>query len=267
MLNILCALHCEANPITRSYRLKIKQSPTPYPIYEGDNIRLIVSGIGKLSAAGAAAYLGALHEAETSWLNIGIAGHREKEIGTCILAHKITDAGSNLHFYPEIASYHDFPSDCVTTVDQPINHYPEPTIYEMEASGFFHTAQRFATVDRIQCLKVISDNAESPTHKINKPFVQKLIHQSMDSIEKLIDRMLSLKPKASTIDTSPFQDHCHWTQTELHQLERLLIRWKAMEKEIPPFQHLSRSKEILLHLENTLNQQPLCFTPSTSKTK
>lgn len=263
MLNILCALNCEANPITRRYDLKKKSSCTPYPIFERDNIRLIISGIGKVSSAAAAAYLGALHNTETAWLNIGIAGHRQMKVGTSILAHKITDAATNQHFYPEIASYHDFRSDCMATLDQPINHYPEPCLYEMEASGFFQTAQRFSTVDQIQCFKVISDNEENPTQKINKPFVQELIHQSMDSIEKLINRMLSLKPESSILDTSSFQNHCHWTQTELHQLERLLVRWKAIGNEIPAYQHLTKPQTILSHLEKTLNQQPLCFTPST----
>lgn len=266
MLNILCALHCEAQPIIQRLGLKLSTQTTSFPVYENAQARLAISGIGKLSSAAAAGVLGATAKEESCWLNVGIAGHAHHEIGKGILAHKITDQGSRQRFYPEIASYNDFKTGCVTTVDSPIAHYPDDTLYEMEASGFFQTAQRFATVDRIQCFKVISDNKDKPPNKINKAFVQDLIQQSIDPIERLIEKMIALKTEPAAMDTSEFQKHCHWTQTELHQLERLLVRWKAMKIEVPDYQHLTDANTILTYLENTLNQQPLCFTPSTTKT-
>ena len=134
----------------------------PYRICAGDQTHLIVSGIGKVAAAAATAYLRALiGDTPAAWLNIGIAGHGSQAVGTALLAHKVVDATSGKSFYPTFTAS---PLCCTTllhTVDlaQPA---ASDAAYDMEASGFCEAAQRFATSERIHCLKIVSDNPQSP---------------------------------------------------------------------------------------------------------
>ena len=56
MINILTALPCEAKPLIHHYRLNGRQVHG-FRIYENSDMRLIVSGIGKVAAAAACACL------------------------------------------------------------------------------------------------------------------------------------------------------------------------------------------------------------------
>jgi len=267
MLNILCALHCEAKPLIQRFGLKQRQDDTPFPIFANESAQLAVCGIGKIAAAGAVGWLGAHSSERSAWLNIGIAGHAHHEIGHAALAHSITDASSSRRFYPDIVHFKGLPTLGITTVDQPAATYPDNDLVEMEASGFYQSSQKFSTVDLIHCLKIVSDNTRNPPEKIDKGFVYDLISQSLPAIEALIEQIRSLIPISPEIDSSAYRNQCNWSETEKHQLERLLVRWKAMEKEPPSTLHLNSSAKILKFLEHSLNELPLCFTPSTSKKK
>ncbi len=228
MLNILCALHCEAKPLIQRFGLKQNTTFSLFPIFENEDIRLIVSGTGKIPAASAATFLGTLNKEPSAWLNIGIAGHPSKSLGSYAAAHSILDESSKKKYYPGIAHFSQFSSSAVTTVDQPQCNYPKECLYEMEAAGFFHAAQKFSTVEFIHSFKVVSDNLQSPANRLNKGLVQELIQTAIDPIESFIHQLQSLVPKISGIvDTAPYEKHCKWSQTELYQLIRLLTRWTA----------------------------------------
>lgn len=267
MLNILCALQCEAQPLISYLGLKQQRGSAPFPVYESETARLAVCGIGKVAAAMATGWLAAAKPEPSLWANIGVAGHIDLPIGQVCLAHSVTDCGTLRRFYPDISAIRGLPTIEVKTLDKPSFEYPQDALIEMEASGFYQAAQRFATVDRIHCLKVVSDNLQHPSEKINKGFVRKLIEQSLPKVENLLEQMRPLLPPISQIDCSPYLEQRRWTETERHQLERLLVRWNAVEGKPPGCQHLGTSREILKFLEHTLNRQPLCFTPSTSKKK
>ena len=100
MLCLVVALAAEARPLLASHRLQ-GVSGHPYRICAGEQTHLIVSGIGKVAAAAATAYLRALiGDTPAAWLNIGIAGHGNQAVGTALLAHKVVDAASGKPFYP-----------------------------------------------------------------------------------------------------------------------------------------------------------------------
>ena len=68
-------------------------------------MRLIVAGKGKCAAAAACAYLQGLEpKSKHIWLNLGIAGHGSLRVGEPILAHKVTDAATNVAWYPPLLS-------------------------------------------------------------------------------------------------------------------------------------------------------------------
>ena len=84
---IVTALDSEARPLLDQYRLRASANSGPFRLYGNDNILLIVSGIGRVNAAAASAYLAALAGPGVhSWLNIGIGGQRDYVLGSAWLA-------------------------------------------------------------------------------------------------------------------------------------------------------------------------------------
>src|ERR1700761_8244047 len=101
MIAIVTAFHSEAKPLIEYFKLKTQMTQAPFPIYQNENMHLIISGLGKINAALAVGYLQAiLQTPNIVWLNIGIGGHRSMEIGTAILAHKVIDESTARSFYP-----------------------------------------------------------------------------------------------------------------------------------------------------------------------
>ena len=99
MLCLVVALAAEARPLLAPHRLR-GVSGHPYRICAGEQTHLIVSGVGKVAAAAATAYLRALiGDAPAAWLNIGIAGHGSQAVGTALLA-QVVDIASGKPFTP-----------------------------------------------------------------------------------------------------------------------------------------------------------------------
>ncbi len=69
---ILMATLLEAQPFVQGFGMSLVEKK-PFKIYEGENLHLIISGIGKSNAAMAVAYLICKYEIETIY-NLGAAG-------------------------------------------------------------------------------------------------------------------------------------------------------------------------------------------------
>jgi len=178
---IAVALPMEAAPIIKALKLK-QMEKRAFTLYENDSYRLIVTGIGKMAMAAALGYLYALSKDVRGFLNFGLAGHPTLEIGSFVLAHKITDSALNRHFYPHIPKGFIGETHPVVTKDAPEQEYPLNVCYEMEASSFFQTAMRFTSVENIQVAKVISDNRLFP---FTKEKAGHLIEQNLHSFLSL----------------------------------------------------------------------------------
>ena len=96
---IVAALPAEARPLIDHWRLKREPNSNAFAIYSNDQrspaIHLVVSGTGKINAAAACAHL-YMHcrPAHACWLNIGIAGHAARDVGTALLVHYVVDSAS-----------------------------------------------------------------------------------------------------------------------------------------------------------------------------
>lgn len=270
MLNIVCALQCEAKPLINRFKLKADQQSALFPLYRSETTQLIISGIGKVNAAAATTYLMAhVPRAQTpAWLNIGVGGHKARDIGEGFLGNKITDRSTGHRYYPGVAAIPRTQTLPIETVDRPENNYPENAIVDMEASGFFPIASRLSPVEAIHCYKVISDNFHHSTAGVNKKFVTDLVE---NKIEKVILIIEALKELSSTLNqlSQPHQEldilleKWHFTQTQRVVLETLLQRWKALNGDLTvidnAMEQLSKSREVLEYLENKINSQPFTF--------
>src|SRR5205823_3567419 len=98
----------------------------------------------------------------------------------------ITDHASGRSWSPVLTVQSSRPTAPVLTVDRVEEEYALPKVYELEASGFFPTACRFAATHLVHCFKVIADGPESPlstaaegSPRLASVFVQELIEASL----------------------------------------------------------------------------------------
>ena len=236
-INFVVALFCEAKPIITHFNLR-KRDSTLFKIYSNQNhsIRLIISGIGSSASSRATKYLALDSEADmgTAWLNIGIGGHDNLPLEKAILAHKITDSQTGKTWFPQLV----FDPQCLTasvkTVEKPDFNYPDDNVVEMEASGFYSAAESYSTREMVHCMKIISDNSQSPAGKITAAMVDKLISRNLSSIKELVRKLqvLSMEEEERTSDP-PFLQEClslwHFTVTQTHQLKSLLRKWLLLQ--------------------------------------
>ena len=188
MIQLVVALPAEARPLVSHLALERDSEPSRFKIYRRDDIALVLSGIGRAGAAAAAEHLFA-HTGERRdafWLNVGVAGHATREVGEPILAHKVVEAASGRSWYPQWVLDRPCATGEVRTVDRVEEAYPLDALYDMEASGFFRAASRFATVELVQAQKVVSDNRAQGTTEITARRVEVLIEGSLGVVDELI---------------------------------------------------------------------------------
>ena len=204
MINIVVALQCEARPLIQYYRLRGNPEKNGFSLYHNEDICLVISGIGKINAAAATAYQYAITGklSHCVWLNIGIAGHCKMQPGEAALANKITDAGTQQSWYPGIIIAPPCQTASVITVDNAENDYTSSALYEMESSGFYATASRFATTELIHCFKIVSDNPDNPSHNITEKSTEELISKHVETIDILLTQLKQLASEMNEIDRS-----------------------------------------------------------------
>ena len=267
MLCLIVALAAEARPLLTFHRLQ-GVSGHPYRICAGEQTHLIVSGIGKVAAAAATAYLRALiGDAPAAWLNIGIAGHGSHAVGTALLAHKVVDAASGKPFYPTFTASPPCRTTLLHTVDQ-AQPATGDAAYDMEASGFCEAAQRFATSERIHCLKVVSDNPQSPYQTLNAEKVEALIESQLDTVAQVGEHLRTLSQQLHALHADPpgladLTTRWQFTATQQHQLRGLLARWQTLTGEplnTTDVLSLPSRDAVIYYLRERLNAVELILT-------
>ncbi len=234
MLHIISALKPEAGPLQDHFDLQPLADTTS--IYQNPeaHITLTLSGIGKAASAAAVARTRDHYKADRShaWLNLGIAGHADLPLGQAVIINKVTDAASGQTWYPSRVFTTTLPAYHLLTLDQPDNNYREE-LFDMECAGFFQAASECATLELVQALKIISDNAAQPMSGVNPDLVSSLMKQNLPVVEEIMQQLLALsKLQRRLHDPGPDYHtlirHRHFTVTQQHQLQSLLRKWRAL---------------------------------------
>ena len=162
MLYIVTALYIEAKPLISLFNLKKDNSYTKFQVFSNENIKLIISGTGKIKSATALTYLIANKDIKENdyIINIGFiaSSNNNSQLGDIVYISKIQSAYSDTTFYPEMIYKHNFLEGSLTTFDRIIENKIENVEYiDMEAYGFFQTASIFFKKDKIIVLKIVSD--------------------------------------------------------------------------------------------------------------
>ncbi len=273
MLCLVVALMAEARPLIAHAKLR-NIDGHPYRLYEGEQLRLIISGIGKVAAGSAVAYQQALLEDPiTAWLNVGITGHRSEEVGSALLAYKVIDEATDKTFYPTFSSLPPCDTTQLITVDQVQEEYPDHSGFDMEASGFCATAQRFASSELVHCLKVVSDNPQSTISSLDEKKISRLIEKQLGLVDEFSTTLQDLSADLASLRADPpyfaeLLSRWQFTATQQHQLRNLLIRWQTLTPANPivvdDLQNLRSRAEVLVHLQTQLDQTTLVLTSTGS---
>ena len=192
MTYLITALDAEARAIIEHHRLK-RITPLPYTLYQGEDIVLLITGMGKHNALMAlSALLGWKIPKPTDFLiNIGICGAPlEYEIAEALLIHQIID--HEKRYYPDILYPHLFRETSLLCVDAPQSHTSEFPV-DMESAALFQAASRFFKLHQIAFVKIVSDHF-TPEH-VTKEGVIQIIASKLSLIDDLI---LSFKTVHST---------------------------------------------------------------------
>ncbi len=265
MINFVVALACEAKPLIKSLKLNNVANPANFPLYENKTFRLIISGVGKLNAAIATSYAASLggFEKNQVWLNVGIAGHCNADIGTPIIANKITDGGSDLSWHPIFITTCTVQSCTLITHEHPQTEYAADTMYDMEAAGFYLAASRFNTTEFIHSLKIVSDNPKTPAKTISEKDVKQLMLTNLDIIEQNAWQLNESAQQWRIInhipeDMAQFLSKWHFTVYQQNQLKQLLRRCNTLFDQqavwTDELHNLTHSKHVLRYIEQKIKQ-------------
>lgn len=237
-LAMVTALMPEARPMIDHFRLQKIKGRSPFPIYRSEDGRrcLVVSGMGKILSASATTSL--YHEMGAlpgmAWLNIGIAGHRTRELGDLRWVNKIEDEASGTKWYPpRLLKTGRRQASALLTVDQAGDYPAGDTLVDMEASGFYQIASRFSSRELVQCVKLVSDNAGNSWKDLKKGQVGLWIRDQLDGIVAGSEELLSLsgdemKRCGAPREAERMLELWHFTQTEKHLLFKILRKWQVL---------------------------------------
>lgn len=237
LVHLVVAVDAEAKPLISWFGLRRQQPDRGFPVFRHAHIALVVSGPGKANAAAATAHLHAAcgYPRNALWVNIGVAGHRDLPVGSCQVAHAITDSATGRNWYPPQAITPPWPGAPVMTVDTPDTDYACGELADMEASGFYATACRFSTSELVQVVKVVSDNAGHPAENLRASHLTALLGQQLDALDLFLHRLgrlaneLSEGTATSDEELAPWLARWTFSVTQRRQLAEQLRRLKVLD--------------------------------------
>ncbi|MCP4204618.1 MAG: 5'-methylthioadenosine/S-adenosylhomocysteine nucleosidase [bacterium] len=267
MTFIVTALQSEARPLVRHFGLKGSDAPSPYRIYYGEEITLVVSGVGRVASAAATSFVFARAGAPRNrpWINVGIAGHPSAEIGSAWLAHKISDDSTGRSWYPSLVFDPGVPTAEVVTVDQPENRFARHALYDMEASAFFAVASRFALVELVQVLKIVSDNPSAPAGGLKPADVARLVGEHAEAVSELVTKTRTVADGLAEVpvDPEPWMSGRHFTVSQTRKLFELLRRLTVLDDgtgfSADDFSGAGDARGLLLALERRVTRGGVAF--------
>ena len=269
---IITALPAESRIFIDSLKLK-PILDHGWRLYGNSEHLLLQTGLGKLKSAAATSAV--LHRRDDirAVINVGIAGGTEA-IGTQLLAHCIVDQGSGFRSFPHLPPQRvvsSLPSTTVETLDRPSDDYKNGVCFDMEASGIFSAASPYLSSGSVQCLKVISDNPDTPLGEFKKEDVTALVSSTIPTINSLLD-WYALKDNQSVIEAevqhlvSTLTSKCHHSVNDKHQLSRLLFQYHALTGELPVLieaQTIHSAASLRAHLNTLIRENPLRYGDSS----
>ena len=248
MITLITALYTEAKEFIHTLQLKKCPKETLYQLFEGEQIRVVITGAGMISATAAIARHFTKYPAQSGRdivINIGIAGYAPAEksnvsIGDLFFVSKITEQATGRTFYPDILYRHDVPFLPLTTVPTVCDNFStfvEETLIDMEASALYQALLPHISTDRMLFFKVVSDIPGSSSEPVTP---EKLLAPHLTKILSLARELHSYftatayqKPELSAdeqVISDEIMRRLPMTETMTHDYTRLLSYAKLANK-------------------------------------
>lgn len=195
MIHFIIATFPEAKSFIKFYKLKKLLSLTEFETYinKRKKITLTISGIGKLLSACSVVFTNSYFKNKNNiWINIGLGGIKNTNIGKLYLINKIIDKENDLKFYPFFLFKTNIEKKQCKTFNKPNFSYSN-SVHDMEVSGFYLACTKFSTNELIHSFKIISDNKNKRINFKNIDEVSSLMEKNIEKIDKFIYK---LKDKA-----------------------------------------------------------------------
>ena len=257
----------EAKPLIRHFSLQAF-AEKPYLMFRNkDGIRLIISGMGASNAYNAVRYMSELKGNRfgysEGWINVGIAGHRDLELGTCFIVNKISSRKTKEVYYPSL-SIEAKNTEGLITVDRPEKLYAEDEAFDMEAAGFFKAASICSELELINVIKVISDNKASSIDNITEKLIDDLMLKTLYVIDPVVSELkkrLAILNQVLVLENRFLElvKPIHFSVYQRNQLKRLFQRFDAMGRKNELNRilncNLASADQLLLQLSDHLKSQ------------
>lgn len=256
----------EAKPIIEQFGLKSVNDGGAFRRYQAQGVNLVVSGMGKINAAAATAYLFAVAKNDSTydpiWINAGIAGHKTLELGTASIIRKIIDPAIDGSYYP-LPIQSSLTSSELVTVDVPEEGYSQNAAFDMEGSAFWSIATKFSPIEFVQLLKVISDNPEHGIKTLSKEKIENFMVELAVELQLLIAELQKLASQHNRAVSFPAAyekiiQRFSFTVTQTSQLKRACQRFRAgdLEQELEKLSTLKfqSAKQLLAELNARLER-------------
>ncbi len=231
MNTFIMALKHEAYHLIKRYRLVLTVHQ-PFKVYQTQNMRVILSGVGKSSSYAATKF--ALKDRSTHhglWVNFGVAGDRALPIGSLVSVSKVTEDTSARSWYPSIKQNPHCYVKELLTCNTPISQYPLNSACDMEAAGFMDAVSDAISSEHIHVLKLVSDNPSSGVGDLTKILMKQLVAENIDLVDayiKLAEQNLSIEPKNLPSNVGKIFQGQHFTVTQTRQLLELYRSFSAL---------------------------------------
>ena len=266
-LNFITALPSEARPIIDRFKLGQPQRTNGITWYENADVRLAVSGVGKSASAFAVGVLSGMDRgsAQSLWLNVGIAGHRDASLGTIGIAHRIDDLATAQVHYPAIVFNAPCASFRVACFDRPTTSYHGDALCDMESAAFFAAAIRTSGVEFAHVLKIVSDNNAEHLDALNRQAITELVLGQIDVIAEVAEQLTGfaarVTPAPVRASTDPILQRWRFSVTQALQLAELERRCALLRPDSawPPIDltHCTDARAVLRHLADFIDSEPL----------
>ena len=234
---IVTALRQEARPLIEALGLKQDSASRRIPVYCSEDVLLVISGMGRLSAGIATTH--AIHLAggsgECQVINVGACGAVVDQIalGEAVVVHKIWDHSSGREYFPEMLVKHPLEEASLGTFDQPVTTSSRPIlacdVVDMEASGVFQAAQLYVPPHNMLFIKVATDYLDFTSDDFLQ--MRRYYEQSVDEwlpVVKSLDTLgvsnAVLSEEQETL-LKQVVETMRLTETQEHQLRDAVIRF------------------------------------------
>lgn len=261
MITIYCALYAEGQYLIQNYELKKEPECKHFQVFsnEEQNIRLVITGVGRTSAAVAVAEISTIYppDACDCMVNLGsCAGGEDVPAGSVIMANSLMDVESGRTFYPDMIYKHPFLEGRVETsariheASSKQNRVDGNTdakqivVHDMEATGLYEAGNYYYGPHQMVFMKVVTD------HGIAGPIDRDSYREAfaglmqdgigkvigfLDGVRELLrkqDESRLMQPDTADIH-SLAEDLC-CSVTMRAELEQLLTYWRLAHYDVKP---------------------------------